>query len=152
MQYIFFVALTLVVAVSQIVIAKTPIVETVLLYFLLIGTGFSSLFSFVGHGFKSEAVAEYIGWPAGNPFQWEVAVSNLSYGVLGVLCFWLRGDFWLATIIAVSVFLLGAAYGHIRDIIVNRNLAPGNAGPPLYSDIIKPIVLIVLYTAYRMGV
>jgi len=145
MHYIIFTALTLFAAFLQIIIAKTPILETLLLYFLVINTGLSGLFAFIGHGFKSEVVAKYIGWPAGNPFQWEVAVSNLSNGVLGVLCFWFRGDFWLATIIAVSVFSLGAAYGHIRDIIVNRNFAPGNAGPPLYSDILKPIVLIALY-------
>ena len=152
MHYIFFAALTLVVAVGQIISARTPLVETLLLYFLVINTGLASLFTFMGHGFRSEKVAKYIGWPTGSPFQWEVAVSNLSYGVLGVLCFWLRGDFWLATIIAVSVFLLGAAYGHIRDIIVNRNFAPGNAGAALYSDILKPAVLIALYVAYRMGI
>lgn len=152
MHYIFFAALTLLVAVGQIISARTPLVETFLLYFLVIDTGLASLFSFIGHAFRSEKVAKYIGWSTGSPFQWEVAVSNLSYGVLGVLCFWLRGDFWLATIIAVSVFLLGAAYGHIRDIIVNRNFAPGNAGPALYSDILKPAVLIALYVAYRMGI
>ena len=107
MHYIFFAALTLVVAVGQIISARTPLVETLLLYFLVINTGLASLFTFMGHGFRSEKVAKYIGWPTGSPFQWEVAVSNLSYGVLGVLCFWLRGDFWLATIIAVSVFFVG---------------------------------------------
>jgi len=150
MHEIFFLILTFIVAILHITIAKSPIIETLLLYFLVVATGASSIFGFVGHSFLSNRVAQSIGWPTGNPFQWEVAVSNLSFGVLGVLCFWFRRDyFWLATIIAVSVFLLGAGYGHIREIVVNRNFSPGNAGLVLYLDILKPVVLITLYAVYK---
>ena len=36
-----------------------------------------------GHLFFPDPIAESIGWPKGNPFQWEVGLANLSYGVLG---------------------------------------------------------------------
>ena len=86
-----------------------------------------------------------------SPFQFEVALHNLAVGVLGVLCFWVRGDFWSATVIAFAVFGIGAAYGHIRDIRLSHNYAPGNAGPILYiSDILLPLQLIVLLVAYRV--
>jgi hypothetical protein len=45
-----------------------------------------------------------------------------------------RGDFWSATVIAFAVFRLGATYGHIRDMWLRRNLAPGNAGPVFYIN------------------
>jgi hypothetical protein len=49
------------------------------------------------------------------------------------------------------VFGIGAAYSHIRDIRLRRKHAPGNAGPILYaSDIIVPLLLIVLLIAYRI--
>jgi hypothetical protein len=56
----------------------------------------------------------------------------LAFGVLGVLCLWFRRGFWAATTIGFAVFIEGAAYGHIRDIVVHHNYAPGNAGVVLY--------------------
>jgi hypothetical protein len=130
-------------------IAKTPLVYTLLLYIFIFEVGVSGIVSFLAHAFNADKIARYIGWPAGNPFQYEVACANLSYGILGILCIWLRGSFWVATAIACSVFLLGAGIGHIRDIIKNKNFAPGNAGFPLYSDFIKPLViwaLLIIHT------
>ncbi len=124
------------------------VLDIVMAYGFAFNIGISGLYAFMGHAFFPNKVAAYIGWPPGSPFQFEVAVTNLSFGVLGILCFWFREGFWLATIVAFSVFDLGAAYGHIRDIIMNQNHAPGNAGAPLYADIIKPLVFIVLYIVY----
>jgi hypothetical protein len=36
-----------------------------------------------------------IGWPPGNPFQFEVGVHDGAWGVLGFLCIWIGGLFWL---------------------------------------------------------
>ena len=150
MHYIILTVIWVVVSVLQITIARTPIVETLLVNFLVINVGISGLYAFMGHAFSSKKVAEYIGWPSGNPFQFEVAVTNLSFGILGVLCIWFRDNFWIATVIGFSVFALGAAYVHIRDIIKNKNYSPGNAGPPLYSDILKPVFLVGLLIAYLL--
>lgn len=150
MHYIILTVIWVVVSVLQITIARTPIVETLLVNFLVINVGISGLYAFMGHAFSSKKVAEYIGWPSGNPFQFEVAVTNLSFGILGVLCIWFRDNFWIATVIGFSVFALGAAYVHIRDMTKNKNHSPGNAGPPLYSDILKPIFLVGLLIAYLL--
>ena len=104
MHYIILAALWIIVSILHIVIAKTPIIETLLMYFLVINIGISGLYAFVGHAFSSKKVAEYIGWPSGNPFQFEVAVTNLSFGLLGILCIWFRDGFWIATAIGYSIF------------------------------------------------
>jgi hypothetical protein len=80
-----------------------------------------------------------------------VAVANLVVGVLGILCYWIRGNFWLATVIATSVWLGGDAVVHIHDIVVNQNYHPGNAGLPFYFDILLPLLLIVLLIVYRVS-
>jgi len=80
-----------------------------------------------------------------------VAVANLVVGVLGILCYWIRGNFWLATVIATSVWLLGDAVVHIYHIVVNQNFHPGNAGLPFYFDILLPLSLIVLLIIYRVS-
>ncbi len=120
-----------------------------LLYLLAIAVGAGGFWAFIGHVFFANRVAAYIGWPQGSPFQFEVGLANLAFGILGLLCIWIRGNFWTATIIGTSTFLLGDAYGHIRDMVVNGNYAPGNAGAPLYLDIIIPILLISLWIALR---
>ena len=144
-------ALAVAAAVAQIALVKTPVVETLLFYFLVFLVGVTGFYSFLGHAFNADHVAKFIGWPAGNPFQWEVAVSNLGHAVLGILCIWIRGAFWTATVIVSSVWLLGCAYGHVREMVKNRNFSPGNAGPPFYSDVVKPLVLIGLLIAYLSG-
>ena len=106
--------------------------------------GFSGLWAFIGHFFIPDKVAIGIGWPVGSPFQKEVAFANLGIGLLGVLCIWFRGNFWTATVIMNSTFLLGAAYIHVNEIMVKGNFNPLNAGPVLYFDILIPALTIIL--------
>ncbi len=145
------IGVAIIAAILNIALHAAGVVESFLLWFLVIVVGFGSLYAFVGHAFVADDVARSIGWPTGSPFQFEVALHNLAVGVLGVLCFWVRGDFWSATVIAFAVFGVGAAYGHIRDIRLRHNYEPGNAGPILYiNDILLPLLLIVLLITYRV--
>jgi hypothetical protein len=126
------------------------VLEIILLWYLSVFSGVSSIMAFFGHTFAADKIAAYIGWPPGSPFQFEVAIANLAIGVLGISCIWLRGNFWIATVMAGAVFGLGAAVGHIRDIMVNNNYAPGNAGAVLYLDIAGPVLLIVLLIIFKI--
>ena len=38
----------------------------------------------------------------GGPFEFQVALHNLTLGTLGLLCFWVRGTFGSATVIALQ--------------------------------------------------
>lgn len=102
-----------------------------------------------GHIFAADQVAESIGWPTGNPFQFEVGIANLSYGVLGVMCSWVHGDFWTATVVGYSVFLWGAAIGHVVQMVKAKNFNPGNAGTVFWVDIFVPAGLYVLLFTYK---
>jgi hypothetical protein len=65
-------------------------------------------------------------------------------GVLGILCVWFRGNFWLATAIANAVWLLGDAVGHIRQMTLNDNHAANNSGIFLVAEIVTPVVILFL--------
>ena len=71
-------------------------------------------------------------------------MADLTVGVLGVLCVWLRGNFWLATAIANAVWLLGDAVGHMRQMVVNNNHAANNLGIVLLTEIITPLAILFL--------
>jgi hypothetical protein len=148
-----FLVLGLVVGAVHVYLDKHPrtkgrVAQIFLLWFLVITVGVLSVFFFISHTVFADTTAASIGWPAGNPFQSEVAVANLTIGTLGILCYWIRGNFWVATVIAFSVQWLGAAVVHIRDIVVAANYAPNNAGMTLYLDILMPMILIALLVYY----
>jgi hypothetical protein len=102
-----------------------------------------------GHILMADKVAENIGWPKGNPFQFEVGLASLSYGTLGVFATSKGPEWWLAAIVAFSVFMLGAAAGHVVQMVKHRNFAPGNAGVIFWYDILVPLFLIALYVLYE---
>lgn len=145
-----FLTITLVAIVLDLALTKKrrtikTVLDIILKYALLIIVGLGGLFAFYGHIFMAADTAAKIGWPSGNPFQSEVAMANLAFGTLGILAFRIRGDFWLATIIGYAVFLIGDGYVHIREIMLEHNLAVYNAGAILWiSDLLVPLILAVL--------
>jgi hypothetical protein len=100
------------------------------------------------HLFTPEPVAKAIGWPTSR-FQWEVGLAGVGYGITGVMAPAFDRGFWLATIIVFSIFMLGAAVGHVRSMIAEHNFAPGNAGYIFWYDILVPAFLIVMYVTTR---
>jgi len=124
---------------------KSRVVELLLLYLLVVNIGAGGILSWYGHTFMADEIALKIGWQPGSPFQFEVALADLSWGVCGVLCIWFHQSFWTATGIGSSVFLLGCAVGHIRQIIQEGNMAAYNAGPVLWiDDLGVPLTILVL--------
>jgi hypothetical protein len=129
--------------------AAAVMVEALLSYFILFSIAFSYLYNFVVHVFFGEMAARFIGWPD-SPFQAEVGFASLGFAVVGFLAF--RGSVGMrvAAIVGPACFLLGAAGGHVLDIIRTHNFAPGNAGVILYTDIILPLIgFALLWLAYR---
>ena len=100
-------------------VSASRCVEVLLLYLLVFFAGLGGLMGFLGHTFKAQEIALKIGWQP-SPFQFEVAVANLAFGVLGIMCIWQRRGFRTATGIGYAIFLLGCAYGHVRDMTQHR--------------------------------
>ena len=125
------------------------VAEVVLHWSLAVNVGVAGLLGAYAHTARAAETAALIGWAPGSPFQFEVAMANLAFGVLGVLCIRLRGLFWWATAIGYGVFLLGAAYGHIVEIVTVQNYAPGNAGIVLWWDILTPIAHLILLAIWQ---
>ena len=125
------------------------IAEVLLLYLLVVFVGVGGLMGFLGHTFQAREIAVKIGWQP-SPFQFEVAVANLAFGILGILCIWQRRGFWTATGIGSATFLLGCGYGHLREMILDGNFAPYNVGPVLWvNDLAVPLAILLLLLVRR---
>ncbi|HET8638839.1 MAG TPA: DUF6790 family protein [Solirubrobacterales bacterium] len=124
------------------------VVETFLLWWIVVTIGVAGIVGALFHLFDGPAVAREIGFTRGDGgFQTEVGFGDLALGVAAVLCIWIRDRYWLAILIVAAISLWGDAYGHIHQAIVNDNHDPDNTGPVLYSDILVPLVGLLLYGA-----
>lgn len=126
---------------------KSKVIELLLLYQIIFSLGLTSLMAFFGLTFLAEYIAQLTNWPT-CPFQQQLANVNLAFGVLGLMSIAYRGYFWMATIIGFSIWIISDGIHHLYKAIAEKNLSPGNIGVPLWTDIIVPIVLLVLLRLY----
>lgn len=126
-------------------------VEALLSWYLLLPIGLSYLFNFVMHVFFQDVASRFIGW-APSPFETEVGFASLGFGIVALLAFKGSDGLRLAAVLAPACFMLGAAAGHVHQMIVAQNFAPGNAGAVFYTDIAIPVIgLALLYLQRRQG-
>ena len=138
--------------VSKVPRTRLRVIHILLLYALVLGVGVIGLpMGFVPHVFFADATARAIGWPTGSPFQFEVGVHDGAWGVLGFLCIWIGGRFWLATGLGWSLFMLGATYGHIRQTALEGDYAPYNFLTIFSDGFIAVWLLALLWLYWRSG-
>jgi hypothetical protein len=117
--------------------------EIVYRWLALFPLGITNVYAFVVHAFYPEIADKAIGWAA-SPFQFEVAVADLAFGVTAILSFNASFGFRLATVIANVIFLMGCASNHINLMLVQHNYNIGNAGSWLwFDDLVLPLVMIL---------
>ena len=143
MFQLFFVALAVVAASIHLAVSRnrrssgSAIAGTYLVYLFVIYVGLMGLLTAYAHVFRPVQTSASIGWST-SPYEYEVGMADLTVGVLGILCAWFRGNFWLATAIANAVWLLGDAAGHVRQEFLYNNHAANNSGVFLYAEIMTP--------------
>jgi uncharacterized protein DUF6790 len=122
---------------------SSDIVEKLISWHVFWAIGVGYFYNFVMHGFFGRMSAAFIGW-ADSPFQFEVATASLGFSVVGFLAAFRSFDLRLAAIVGPAMFMLGAAAGHLYQMVTEHNFAPGNAGIIFYMDIVIPLFGILL--------
>jgi hypothetical protein len=143
-------------AFSAVAIARMPkpageaaVIEKLMSWFIFWTIGVAYFYNFVFHVFFGKMAAEFIGW-ADSPFQLEVGTASLGMAVVGFLAAFRSFDLRLAAIVSPAIFMLGAAAGHLHQMITAHNFAPGNAGVMSWSDIILPVLgFLLLWLQWR---
>lgn len=119
-------------------IDQSLIVEKLLAWYVFFSIGVDNLYNFVMHVFFGKLSAAFIGW-ADSPFQFEVGTASLGFAAVGLLAAFRTYDLRLAAILGPSIFTLGAAVGHLHQMVTAHNFAPGNAGIIFWTDIFIPL-------------
>ncbi len=151
-----FFVLGLVVSLAAIARSASPIdrplvVEKLLAWYVFFSIGVDNFYNFVMHVFFGKLSAAFIGW-ADSPFQFEVGTASLGFAAVGLLAAFRSYDLRLAAVLGPSIFTLGAAAGHINQMITAHNFAPGNAGIIFWTDIFIPLFGFALLWLQRCNV
>jgi len=116
---------------------------------LVTNVGLFGVIAFLLHYFRGDTTAKDLGWPTRSPFQKETAFADLAMGILGILCLFMTGAFWIATVIFASFYFSGAVITHLIELISKRNLAPLNSGFLLIYEFLLPVMLVALLILSR---
>ena len=121
--------------------------------FLLYGIGIAQILNFVMHSFFGDYAAKTIGW-AQSPFQLELAFYSLGVGIAAIIVHGKRADLRgkVAIVAGFAIFALGAAGGHVYQIIAHHDHAANNTGLLLFSDIAINTVGLVLVIWHAIAV
>jgi hypothetical protein len=130
-------------------VTKAAVADRLLSDYILYAVGLMYLYNFVVHTAFAETSAAYIGW-ANSPFQYEVGYASLGFGLAAIVAH--RSNFMtrLVAIVGPSMFLWGAAAGHVHYILETKNFSPGNAGVVLWTDIFLPVIGFALLYFYHL--
>ena len=129
-------------------VSKATIADKLLSDYILYAVGLMYLYNFVVHTVFAETSAAFIGW-ANSPFQYEVGYASLGFAVAAIVAHGRNLTARFVAVVGPSLFLWGAAFGHIREIVTARNFSPGNAGVVLWTDIFLPVIgFVLLYFCY----
>ena len=108
-----------------------------ILWLLYLPMGWMFLASGVMHTIFAKSTAKNIGWET-SPFQHELGFVCFGLGIAGVISVHLSQDAWIVMAIVSSCFLVLAGLNHVKEIIRDKNFAPGNT-LILVSDFGVPI-------------
>lgn len=131
-------------------LTASRVVEALFSWFLFFTLGIALFYNFVFHVFFGDMAAQFIGW-AQSPFQAEVGFASLGFSVVGFMAF--RGSFGVrfAAVAGHACFSLGAAGGHVYQMVVNSDFAPGNAGVMFFAGFTFPIIgFVLLWLQHRL--
>ena len=124
---------------------STTVSGTFLNAYLLWAIGISQSINFIMHSVFGDYAAKTIGW-AQSPFQLELALASLGVGVMAIILHGrttqLRAK--VALIVAQLIFGLGAAGGHVYQMLVHHDYAANNTGLLLIMDIVISLVGLTL--------
>ena len=148
-----FLVFALLCAVVNIVLFRTGIAETVLAWILLVNIGFQGILAGFMHWYSpmADKIAVKIGWLPKSPFQKEVAAADAAIGVLGILSFFIRDNFLVATVIGASIMFFFMGIGHALDARKTRNVSIYNTGTVVYFDLLLPVAMLILLVLWKTG-
>ena len=123
--------------------------STLLLHQFVVTFGLLGIIGTITNIIKAEDNGKALRWPGG-PFQIKYGFSQLGLGVMGVMCIWFRGGFWLGALVSMYIYGVSGLWSHIAEMKRQGKATVNDVGN-LIIDVIYQIMLTVL-SVYAGGI
>ena len=118
-----------------------------LLHQYVVTFGLVGVIGLITNIIKADENAKSLGWPGG-PFQIKYGFSQLGLGVMGILCIWFKGGFWLGTLFNMYIYGVSGLWSHVAEMRKLGKATRNDIGN-IIIDVIYQAVLTVLYIYAR---
>lgn len=108
--------------------------------------GWAGIGAGISHIFFGKKISQSIGFEK-SPFELEVGFAGLSFGIVALIAGHFSTEYWLAIILASSLYRIGCGIGHVRSMIISKNFAINNTAI-LFIDFVVPAFLLFAYFAW----
>jgi hypothetical protein len=128
--------------------SKRHVVETFLRSFLFFIYGIGGLIGFISLIFMPERTIHLIGWTSGSPFQFEMGIFHLAYGVIGIMTLFYKEVFWFASVVMMTIIGWGFGIGLAMNLHQQDTYMPSLIRGYMWSDFIYPAIILILFIAH----
>lgn len=106
--------------------AGEPFATNAMIWMLSLPVGGMFIVSGFMHTVLAKKTSAMIGWQT-NGFQYELGFASYGIGIAGIVAAGTTQTVaWVVVTIVVTTFLFGAAANHFKEMIRDKNFAPGN--------------------------
>lgn len=124
------------------------VVILLLKYCLFFNIGCLFLTCGLGQFLYPKSIALEVGWSF-SEFQRQLAFSEMSVGLLGLLCNLFGYQFWLATSISAIIWLVGSSFSYLYYSIVYNASILSTGAFVIYWNLFIALWIVVLLCLYR---
>ena len=78
--------------------------------------------------------------PFWGPPKFVAGTASLGFAAVGLLAAFRSYDLRLAAVLGLSILTLGAAVGHLYQMVTAHDFARGNAGIIFWTDLLLPLL------------
>ncbi|RCX18751.1 hypothetical protein DFR58_10420 [Anaerobacterium chartisolvens] len=118
------------------------ICEVIVLHQFAVTHGLLGVLGFYINVIKADSTAKSLGWPGG-PFQVKYGFSQLGVGVMGILSIWLRGPFWIGTLVTLYMYGISGLWTHTAEVIKSEVKSKTEIAN-IILDVIYHVVITIL--------
>lgn len=118
------------------------ICEIMLLHQFVVTFGLLGVIGFYINVVDADKTAKQLGWPGG-PYQIKYGFSQLGIGVMGILCIWFKGGFWLGTLFTMYIYGVSGLWSHIAEMKRQKKVTAMDLGN-IVVDVLYQVTLTVL--------
>lgn len=128
---------------------KKSYLDYLITHFVFFNVALQGIMAGLTQIYNPHLVAKYLNWPF-SPFIYELGFANLAIGIGALFALLLKNltAVWTAAAI-YGLFLFFAFINHILQLYFEGNFSAGNAGAVVFTDLLTPVTLALLFYLSR---